>query len=205
MSVPRHPSPARLTPADVVRAAALIADTDGIDAVTLTRVARDLSVRQPALYRHVDGIEALRKALALRAREMLAGCLTQAAIGRSGEAAIRSVATAWRKFVHDHPGLYTVTDRVPTMGDIELEDSVDRVVGVLALALGGYGLGPESTVHAARSVRSALHGFVVLEKDNGHPEPFGLDESFERLVTLLVAGIKAMADHQSGNPGATPV
>lgn len=187
-------SPARLTPSQVIDCASRIADAEGIDAVTLTRVANELHVRQPALYRHIDGIEALWKALALRARELLVAQLTQSAIGRSGEDAVRAVASAWRQFVHDHPGLYTATDRVAVAGDPELEASIDRVVGVLALVLGSYALGPAPAVHAARSLRSALHGFVVLEKDHGHPEPFGLDESFEHLVTLLVAGVQAIAD-----------
>lgn len=188
-----RPGPARLTPAQVIATAQRVADAEGIDAVTLTRVAAELGVRQPAIYRHVDGIEALRKALALRARDLLVDRLTQAAIGQSREDAIRAVAAVWRQFVKDHPGLYTATDRVATVGDSELEASVDRVVGVLALALGSYQLGPASTVHAARSFRSALHGFSTLEKDGGHPEPYGLDESFEHLVTLLVAGVQAMS------------
>ncbi len=184
----------RLNTSYVVECAGRIADAEGIDAVTLTRVANELGVRQPALYRHVDGIEGLWKSLALRARELLVIELTQAGIGRSGEDAVRAVAAAWRQFVHDRPGLYTATDRVAIVGDSELEASLDRVVGVLALVLGRYTLDPAEAVHAARSLRSALHGFVVLEKDHGHPEPFGLDESFERLVTLLVAGVQAMAD-----------
>lgn len=184
----------RLTPRLVVDTAAHLADAEGIDAVSLSRVARQLGVRQPALYRHVDGIEGLWAALALRARELLVARLTEAAIGRSREDAIRSVAAAWRRFVQDHPGLYTVTDRVPSTGDPELAASVDRVVGVLALALSGYALDPGSTVHAARSLRSALHGFASLEKDEGHPEPYALDDSFEHLVTLLVAGVQATSD-----------
>jgi AcrR family transcriptional regulator len=200
---PVTPAGVRLSPAQVIETAAEIADAEGIDAVTLTRVAHELGVRQPALYRHVDGIEALRRALALQARDMLADELTRAAIGRSREDAIRAVASAWRRFVHDHPGLYSVTDRVPSQGDAELEHSVDRVVGVLALALGGYPLSPETTVHAARSIRSALHGFVVLEKDNGHPEPYGLDSSYEHLVTLVCAGVLRMAEERQ-SPSSQP-
>ena len=47
---------------------------------SLTRVAADLGVTQPSLYRHVDGIGALRKAMALRARELLVAALTDAAL-----------------------------------------------------------------------------------------------------------------------------
>jgi hypothetical protein len=73
-------------------------------------------------------------------------------------------------------------------------DLVSDGVEVLGLSLAGYSLEPEVEVHAARSLRSALHGFVVLERDGGHPEPYGLDESFESLVNLLCAGVAVMAE-----------
>ncbi len=56
----------------VVSAAAALADEEGLDAVTLTRVANQLGVRQPALYRHVDSYDALVRLLGLRGREILA-------------------------------------------------------------------------------------------------------------------------------------
>jgi Tetracyclin repressor-like, C-terminal domain len=105
---------------------------------------------------------------------------------------VQAVATAWRHFVRVHPGLYDATDRIATAGDADLEASLDNVVHVLAMSMKGYRLAPDEQVHSARSIRSALHGFVALEKDAGHPAGAGLDMSFERLVALLVAGIRAM-------------
>ena len=43
----------------VIDEAALLADSEGLDAVTLTKVAERLGVRQPALYRHVEGFDDL--------------------------------------------------------------------------------------------------------------------------------------------------
>ena len=64
---------------------------------------------------------------------------------------------------------------------------------VLGLALVAYGLADDDRVHAARSMRSAFHGFAHLESGDGHPHPVDLDESFDRLVDLLCAGIHQMA------------
>jgi len=47
----------RLNRATVIDMAADLADTYGIDAVSLQRIANDAGVKQPALYRHVTGIE----------------------------------------------------------------------------------------------------------------------------------------------------
>ncbi len=177
----------------VVEAAATLADVNGLDAVTLTRVAEKLGVRQPALYRHVDSYDALIRALGLRAREILAARLSEAAVGLAGDDAVRAMGRAWRVMVRDHPGLYAATDRYPCAGDAELDEAVGRVVQVLGLALVAYGLADDDRVHAARSMRSAFHGFAHLESGDGHPHPVDLDESFDRLVDLLCAGIHQMA------------
>ncbi|MBR13236.1 MAG: TetR family transcriptional regulator [Acidimicrobiaceae bacterium] len=177
----------------VVDAAATLADAEGLDAVTLTRVAERLGVRQPALYRHVDSYDALIRALGLRGREILAIRLGEAAVGLAGDDAVRAMGRAWRSMVRDHPGLYAATDRYPCAGDAELEAAVERVVQVLGQALAGYGLADDDRVHAARSMRSALHGFAHLESGDGHPHPVDLDDSFDRLVDLLCAGIHQMA------------
>ena len=177
----RHP-PARrpLDRRQVVAAAAQLADTEGLDKLTLTRVAGMLGVRQPALYRHVDGFDDLLRSLSLRGREILAQRLTDAAVGLSGDDSVAAVGHAWRQMVRDHPGLYAATDRYPCAGDPELEAAVERVLAVLGQALRGYDLSEADRVHAARTLRSAFHGFSHLESGDGHPLPHDPECRYQR-------------------------
>ena len=91
-----EPSVARvpLDQEQVVDAAAELADAEGLDALTLTRVAKELGVRQPALYRHVESYQDLLRLLSLRGREQLAAALSEAAIGVSGDEAVGAVCAA---------------------------------------------------------------------------------------------------------------
>jgi AcrR family transcriptional regulator len=182
----------RLNRATVVDMAAVIADSEGIDAVTLSRIAVDAGVKQPALYRHVSGIEELWMLLSLRARDLLVESLTTAVKGHSRDSAVLSVAHAWRAFVQCHPGLYSATDRVPSVGDPDIELSLARVVAVLTSSLDDYRITTTQRAHCARSLRSALHGFCVLEKDQGHPEPFAIDSSLTQLVELFCRGMETL-------------
>ena len=182
----------RLSRATVVDMAAAVADTEGIDAVTLSRIAVDAGVKQPALYRHVTGISELHMLLSLRARDLLVEALTTAIGARTRQDAVLAAAQAWRTFVQQHPGLYTATDRVPSIGDVDIELSLARVVTALTSSLDGYSLTNAQRAHCARSLRSALHGFCVLEKDHGHPEPFALDTSLSQLVELFCRGIETL-------------
>ena len=178
--------------ATVVATAADLIDGQGVDALTVTAVAQELGVTQPALYRHLDGLDDLWRELGLAGRERLAAALTDAAVGRSGSDAVQAVADAWREFAHRHPGLYAATDRHPVAGDPELEEAVERVVSVLAMTLRGFDLDDDAVVHGARTLRSALHGFVSFELGDGHPNPHDPDETFERMIALLCRGFGAI-------------
>ncbi len=181
----------------VIATASRIADAEGLDAVTLTRVARELDISQPALYRHVDGFDDLLRSLSLEGRQLLAARLREAAVGVSGDDAVRSMGGAWRSAVRDHPGLMAATDRYPCADDPELEAAVDEIVDTLAMALIGYDLSPDDQVHAARALRSAFHGFAHLESGDGHPRPHDLDDTFEHIVDIVCRGIQRLADNGS--------
>ncbi|MGI9604877.1 MAG: TetR/AcrR family transcriptional regulator [Acidimicrobiales bacterium] len=177
----------------VVKTAAAIADAEGLDSITLTRVAKEFGISQPALYRHVDGFDDLQRALSLMGRRMLATRLREAAIGVSTDDAVRAMGLAWRAAVRDQPGLMAATDRYPCAGDAELEEAVEDIVGAIELALVGYDLDEADQVHAARALRSAFHGFAHLEGGDGHPLPHDLDDTFDHIVELLCAGIRKLA------------
>lgn len=182
----------RLNRSIVIDMAATIADTEGIDAVSLQRIANDAGVKQPALYRHVSGIEELWKLLAIRARQLLAARLHEANQGVSRNQAVSAMATTWRRFVQQHPGLYSATDRVPSVGDPEIEESLRNVIHALVQSLSDYSLSESQRGQCARSLRSALHGFCVLEKDHGHPEPYAIDAGLDNLVHLFCRGVENM-------------
>lgn len=179
-----------------------IADREGVDRMTLTRVAEELGVSQPALYKHVRDASDLLRLVALLARQRLLADLRDAAVGRSENGAVEAVATAWRRFVRDHPGMYAATDRHPLAGFADLEAAVADVVDLLERVVASYGLSGEDLHHAAWSLRSALHGFVSLEAEAGHPATMDLDESFRRLVDLFCSGLSARAAGGAAQPKA---
>ncbi len=182
-----------LTTEVVVATATDIANAEGLDAITLTRVAKHLNASQPALYRHVDSYDDLIRLLGLRGREELLARLTEAAVGLAGNEAVKAMGRAWRQTVKDVPGLYAATDRYPCAGDDELEAAVHRIVNLLGQALISFELSDDDRVHAARTLRSAFHGFAHLEAGDGHPLDQDLDDSFEQLLELLCAGLDQLS------------
>jgi AcrR family transcriptional regulator len=177
----------------VVDEAARIADAEGLEAVTLARVAESLGVRAPSLYNHVDGRAGLIRLLALRGLGELADAIRDAAVGRAGGDAIRAIAHAYRRYVVEHPGLYVTTVRAPDPDDAERLAAAARSVDVVLAVLGAWGLTGDDAVHEVRLIRSALHGFATIEAAGGFGMPLDLDESFERLIAMMLTGIAGAA------------
>jgi AcrR family transcriptional regulator len=173
----------------VVDAAASIADAEGLDAVTLARVAGGLGVRAPSLYNHVDGRAGLLRALALRGVRQLTATLRDAAVGRSGADALAATARAYRAYASAHPGLYAASVAAPHPDDAEHLAAAQETVDVVYAVLRGWELEGDDAVHAARAFRSAVHGFTALEAGGGFGIPVDLDASFEHLVATLAGGL----------------
>lgn len=178
----------------VIDVAAELADSEGLENLTLTKIANKLGVHQPALYRHVANYQDVVRELGLRGREVLRADLAHAAIGMAGDDAVAAIGRAWRTMAKSHPGMYEATDRFPCSGDDQLEAAVENIVAVIGQALTGFALDAVQRVHAARALRAAFHGFVHLELGDGYPHPEDLEETFEGLIELLCAGIRSQTN-----------
>ena len=173
----------------VVAAAATLADAEGLHQLTLARLAAGLGIRTPSLYAHIDGLDDLRARLGARGAWELAATLQLAAAGSARGDALRTIAQAYREYAHAHPGTYAAMQVAPDSDEFEAAGAA--VIGPIVAVLRGYDLDGEPAIHAVRAIRSALHGFVSLEREGGFGLPIDLDDSYDFLVTMLDAGLAA--------------
>ena len=185
----------RLDPGRITGIAVTIVDDRGFDALSLSAVAERLGVGPSALYSHVAGLDGLRRLVAVHAMNNLVARVREAAIGVSGPAAVRSVSDAYRGFARTHPGQFRFTV-MPRSDDPELAAADDELLNVFALVYRGAGLDPGRSARAARSVRSAIHGFVTLEMAAG---PAAAHEAHYRELLEAVAAMFPARPGRSGN------
>src|SRR5688572_24250955 len=114
---------AGLTPDLVIDIAATIADEGGMKAVTLAAIADRVGVKPPSLYKHVEGLDAIERGVALRGLREANARILRATIGLSGEDALVALARAYWRFSHDHPGLYEATLRAAKPGETDIEEA----------------------------------------------------------------------------------
>ena len=125
--------------------------------------------------------------------KLLADHLGEAAIGKSGSEFFMEVAQAYRNYVKEYPGLYLSTLRSSgnqSIQDEELMREEERVMKIGMAMMTSLGLQREDAVHGLRAFRSMVHGFATLEAAGGFGLPLDCDESFQRLVIALVAGLQ---------------
>ncbi len=181
----------------VLEAAVVLADKDGLEGLTIARLAEVLGVRSPSLYNHVRGLEELRRELALRGLRELSARITRAAVGLSRGEAIQAIAASYRHFAREHAGLYTASLQAPHVEDAELWRASEAVIEVVLAVLSTYGLRGDDALHAVRGLRAIVHGFASLEVRGGFGLRLDLEESFTRLVHAFIAGLE-----QANQPSA---
>ena len=180
----------------IVEAAAVLADRDGLDELSLASVAAGLGVKSPSLYNHVNGLTGLRRQLALHASAALTDEVTDAAKGLEGPAALRAIADRFRSFALGHPGLYASLLPAPTPdGDPELAAALHEPVAVISSILAAMRVETSEAIPLIRALRASVHGFVDLELRGGFGLPDAVDDSFATTVDLVVDAIAAHAGH----------
>lgn len=180
---------AGITVEDIVEAGSAIADREGLAAATLSAVAAELGIKTPSLYNHVDGLAGLRRQLAIAAATRLADVF-ESARRDSLPDSIRSIAHAYRRFVHVHPGLYESLLPAPKPGeDDELYAAMGASVAVLVRVLSDAGLEGDAAIQTIRALRAMLHGFVHLEANDGFGMPVDIDASFNKALDLIIQGL----------------
>jgi hypothetical protein len=183
---------AGLTRSLVISEAARLADEVGMD--------QRFGVRVPSLYKHIDGLDAVRRGVAILGTRELGEAMSHALVVARGEAPIgdrtarlRVLADAYRSYARDHPGRYTASLRASTPGDAEHMVASDAVLGIVLDILAERGVSGDDAIDAARALRSMLHGFVALEMAGGFGLPRDVERSFGRAVELLDRGLDEFA------------
>ena len=157
--VPRN----TLSRARVVEGALALIDTDGLDAVTMPRLADHLGVGTMSLYRHVDGKDDLINAVAER---VLGGVQVPDGEDDDWEGRVVGYLRALRDAALAHPALARIlAARGLTIGPVF--EQLEQAHGILLRA----GFSGEGAVRAFYALFTYVFGFVIWELPRVHEQP----------------------------------
>jgi AcrR family transcriptional regulator len=179
----------------VVDTALEIVDEQGLEAVTLAAVAARAGVAAPSLYKHVASLAELRALIGARVTAEMAERLTTELLGLSGDEAVAALMRSTRAYVLEHPNRYAAMPLDP-LHDPLTEQAGAKLLQVFLAVLRYYGLEDSAAIHAVRSVRALMHGFVSLEAGGGFGLPEDLDESYQRLTGMYIKSLPHKGERQ---------
>ncbi len=175
-----------LTTQGVIDAAAALVDAEGVEALTITRIAAACGVRAPSLYKHVADLEEVRSALTLRAYAALAAVL-RLPEEPDPSRALLEIARAWRAWAKAHPGVYLIASRTHVRGDARVFAEGAKIVTAMLDRVRALGVAEDRVVHVTRALRASIHGFVLLELTDGFGLANDVEVSFEVAVGAVIA------------------
>jgi len=173
----------------VIETATTYVNQHGLAALTLAAIAQTLDIKLPSLYNHISGIDDLHAALAAHGAQALFRCCQDAAVGRSGDVALRTMADAYRDFIRQNPGIYAATLVQSPIPNPALEHANNELMHLLTRVLQPYALSPQDTIHVLRGLRSIVHGFSTLEATGTFALPVDTTASFHTMMQWFIASI----------------
>ena len=179
---------AGVTKEKVFAAAAELADRDGYAAVSLAAIAAHFGIRTPSLYKHIKNLEEVQEHLALLGYQGLLDAVRARVGDGSGIERLRAFAHAYRDFARRCPGLYAAAQPTHLSRGAAVQAVAREILNEVFAVLRENSVPEDELVHAARTLRSAVHGFVELELAGGFGLPEDLEVSFEYLLRRFASG-----------------
>lgn len=181
-----------LTKDRIIEAALHVMDADGLDAVTMRRIGRELGVEAMSLYNYVED------------KEDILNCVTERVMAEyaypewTGDWVTdgRAMSHEWRRLLTLHPSVtQLLAERHKPLEGLAAFRAMDAALGLLRKA----GLSERDAAQAFNALGGYILGFVVMEQglmlgnDEDHARQH--DEAFEALQGSGLENVMACFPH----------
>lgn len=155
-----------------IAAALLVLETEGEQALTMRRIADEIGVRAPSLYKHIAGRDELIAALQAIGLRAAGQALAVARGERTRATRLAAFAVAYRELALDRPALYRLTSGRPLLREL-LPDGLEQEVGQVVVDVVG------GDPDLARALWAFAHGMADLELAGRFPPDADLDKAWQ--------------------------
>lgn len=153
----------RVTKAAVIQVASEIADSNGLNNVSLKVVAEKLNIRTPSLYNHIASLDDLLREVAHTGMKAMNDKMTQSAIGNAGDIAMKSISGEYFQFMIEHPGVYETIQWTIWHGNDETAKIFDDYKSLLTTLSFSCGFKEQVTDEILNLIMGVLHGYTTLQ------------------------------------------
>lgn len=169
---------------EIVAAAWRLFEAEGPEALTMRRLADELAIKAPSLYKHLHGKRALQAAIIEEALVTIGAALHRAVARPGSRSVVDALLGTYRRYGVENPNVY----RLAT-GDLPrdlLPDGLEEWAGTpFFLATG--------EPHRAQALWAFAHGMVILEIDDRFADASDLDRTWRSGVEAFTGALPSAA------------
>ena len=175
---------------DIIDVSRAIIEDEGVEQLTIRRIAETIHRTQPAVYQHFSGKDAILEAVVTDGFRALAERLKRAT--RGDKTSLTAVANAYVRFGLERPRLYDVMfvgpPSITFAAGAATPIPAHTAFNIVAAAVGESGVAPTHLETVTEVVWASLHGLVTLSITRRLRPGRALQQArLERLIAALVA------------------
>lgn len=183
------PYPAQVDRQTLIQSAWQFIDQNGIERLSLAKLASQFGIKAPSLYRHVGNKASLIRAVNLLTVQKLFVALNTAkeSTPAGTKPQLIVILQAYRTFAHAHPHVYQLALLDSRDEHRPDENTLEQLVLPIQELVAGIVPAGQS-LSAIRGAMALVHGFVLLEINNQLRRGGNLDEAFTLSITAYLSG-----------------
>jgi AcrR family transcriptional regulator len=180
---------------DIIDVSRAIIEDEGVEQLTIRRIAETIKRTQPAVYQHFSSKDAILEAVVSDGFAALAERLKRAA--RGGKTSLTAIANAYVRFGLERPRLYDVMfvgpPAITFAAGAATPISAHTAFNIVAAAVAESGVTSAQTETVTEVVWASLHGLVTLSITGRLRPGRALQQA---RLEQLIAAIVAMTAHK---------
>lgn len=178
-----------ITKSAVIQTASEIADERGLNNVSLKTVAERLNIRTPSLYNHIESLEDLLRNVAHTNMKIMNERMMQAAIGVSGDDAVKAVGITYLDFMIEHPGIYETIQWATWNGTEETAEIFTQYKSLLTTLIRSCNIRKKNAEEALNILTGILHGYTTLRLKEAISDPEKIRKSLSEALDVILLGL----------------
>lgn len=185
------PYPSQTDLPGIIEAARQLIEQDGVERLSLSKIASELGIKAPSLYNHIESKNDLLHAVIEQTYLSMFTAYDEALESSSEDPAeqLLNLSRAQRRFAHANPNTYMLaysTQNPELRADpyllLKQAIAIQKIMAQIS--------GEENSLAALRGSLALTHGFISLELNGQFRRGGDLAETFDQIIRAYLAGWK---------------
>ena len=179
-----------LTREKVLEEAGVLANEQGLHAVTITNLAKHLGIKKPSLYNHIKDQEDIVNGIMILGWKYVSNEICPRITAEDPKQAINDLSHAIYEYAIANPGIFEAMLWHNTYENEDLKLVSEGLYTFFFRQTDKLEIERTTANHLLRTYRSLVEGFILLVIHNSFGNPVSIEESFQISIDMFTNGLE---------------